>query len=95
MCWDPDGYRRSATHASLLGFDGKWAIHPGQVPIANEVFAPTEQEVAEAKDAIEVYRRSEAEGVGAIGRDGKLMDAAHMRHAANTLYKASLGRGES
>jgi len=90
---DPDGYRRSATHASLLGFDGKWAIHPGQVPIANEVFSPTEQEVAEAREAMEVYRRSEAEGVGAIGRDGKLMDAAHMRHAANTLYKASLADG--
>jgi len=92
---DPEGYRRSATHASLLGFDGKWAIHPGQVPIANEVFAPTEQEVAEAKEAIEVYRLSEAEGVGAIGRDGKLMDAAHMRHAANTLYKASLAERDS
>ncbi len=38
---DPDGYRRSATHASLLGFDGKWAIHPSQIAIANEVFAPT------------------------------------------------------
>ena len=91
---DPDGYRRSATHASLLGFDGKWAIHPGQVPIANEVFAPTEQEVADAREAMEIYRRSEAEGVGAIGRDGKLMDAAHMRHATNTLYKASLARSD-
>ena len=39
---DPDGYRRSATQASLLGFDGKWAIHPGQIPIAHEVFSPTE-----------------------------------------------------
>ena len=37
MCWDPDGYRRSATHASLLGFDGKWAIHPDQIAVANEV----------------------------------------------------------
>ena len=39
---DPEGYRRAAGHASLLGFDGKWAIHPGQVPVANDVFAPTE-----------------------------------------------------
>lgn len=86
---DPDGYRRSATHASLLGFDGKWAIHPSQIAIANEVFAPTPEEVAAARDAVEIYRRSEAEGVGAIGRDGKLVDAAHMRHAANTLEKAA------
>jgi citrate lyase subunit beta/citryl-CoA lyase len=91
---DPDGYRRSAVHGSLLGFDGKWAIHPSQVPIANEVFAPTPEEVAEARQSIEIYRRSEAEGVGAIGRDGKLVDAAHMRLAENTLYKASLAEDE-
>lgn len=91
---DPDGYRRSAVHASLLGYDGKWAIHPSQVPIANEVFSPTPQEVEEAKLSIEIYRKSEADGIGAIGRDGKLVDAAHMRLAENTLYKASLAGGE-
>jgi citrate lyase subunit beta / citryl-CoA lyase len=91
---DPDGYRRSAVQASLLGFDGKWAIHPAQVPIANEVFSPTAAEVAEAREAVDVYRRSEAEGVGAIGRDGKLVDAAHMRLAANVLHKAALAAGE-
>ncbi|MGZ4707686.1 MAG: HpcH/HpaI aldolase/citrate lyase family protein [Acidimicrobiales bacterium] len=92
---DPEGYRRSATHASLLGFDGKWAIHPDQIAIANEVFAPTPQEVAEAREAMAVYRASEADGVGAIGRDGKLVDAAHMRLAENVLHKASLVSGES
>jgi citrate lyase subunit beta/citryl-CoA lyase len=93
---DPEGYRRSATHASLLGFDGKWCIHPGQIPIANEVFSPTAAEVAEAREAIEAYRSSEADGVGAMGRDGRLVDAAHMRLAENTLYKASLaGDGPS
>jgi len=87
---DPDGYRRSALAASALGFDGKWAIHPSQVPIANDVFAPTAEEVAEAEEAMRLYRAAEAEGVGAIGRDGRLVDAAHMRLAANTLLKASL-----
>jgi citrate lyase subunit beta/citryl-CoA lyase len=87
---DPDGYRRSALQASALGFDGKWAIHPGQVPIANEVFSPTPAEVAEAETAMATYREAEAGGVGAIGRDGKLVDAAHMRLAANTLHKARL-----
>ena len=91
---DPEGYRRAALAASALGFDGKWAIHPGQVPIANEVFSPTPAEIAEAREAMDVYRRSEAEGVGAIGRDGKLVDAAHMRLAANVLHKASLAAGE-
>ncbi len=87
---DPEGYRRRAVHASLLGFDGKWAIHPSQVPIANEVFSPTPDEVEDARGAMAAYRASEAEGVGAIGRDGKLVDAAHMRLAENTLHKAAI-----
>ena len=87
---DPDGYRRSAVHASLMGFDGKWAIHPSQIPIANDVFAPTAEEIQDALESMDIYRRSEAGGVGAIGRDGKLVDAAHMRLAENVLYKASL-----
>jgi citrate lyase subunit beta / citryl-CoA lyase len=85
---DPDGYRRSATQASLLGFDGKWAIHPSQIAIAHEVFSPTPEEIAEAEEAIEIYRKAEADGVGAIGRDGKLVDAAHMRLAHNILHRA-------
>ena len=80
--------------ASLLGFDGKWAIHPDQIAIANEVFAPTAEEIADAREAMAVYRASEADGVGAIGRDGRLVDAAHMRLAANVLHKASLVSGE-
>jgi citrate lyase subunit beta/citryl-CoA lyase len=91
---DPDGYRRAASHASLLGYDGKWAIHPGQVPIANEVFAPTAAEIADAEESVEIYRTSEAEGVGAIGRDGRLVDAAHMRLAENVLHRASLALSE-
>jgi citrate lyase subunit beta/citryl-CoA lyase len=92
---DSEGYRRSARAASALGFDGKWAIHPAQVPIANEVFSPTAEEVAEAEAAMVAYREAEAGGVGAIGREGKLVDAAHMRLAANTLYKAALaGEGD-
>jgi citrate lyase subunit beta / citryl-CoA lyase len=87
---DLEGYRRAAGHASVLGFDGKWAIHPDQVAVANDVFSPTEDEVAHARAAIEAYRSAEADGVGAIGRDGRLVDAAHMRLATNTLFKASL-----
>jgi citrate lyase subunit beta/citryl-CoA lyase len=90
---DPEGYWRSAVHASLLGFDGKWAIHPSQIPIANEVFAPTPEEVEDARQAIETYCAAEAGGVGAIGRDGKLVDAAHMRLAANTLHRSELAAG--
>src|SRR5262249_39025546 len=86
---DTEGYRRAATHGSLLGFDGKWAIHPSQVPIANEVFSPTAEEVEAARRSMEEYRAAEARGVGAIGSDGRLVDAAHMRLAENILHKAA------
>ncbi|KAB2381263.1 HpcH/HpaI aldolase/citrate lyase family protein [Actinomadura montaniterrae] len=86
---DPDGYRRAATHAALLGFDGKWAIHPSQIPIAHEVFTPTTEEIAQAKAVMADYEQAAADGTGAIGRDGRLVDAAHMRHAANVLRRAA------
>jgi citrate lyase subunit beta/citryl-CoA lyase len=63
------------------------------VPIATEVFSPTPEEVDEARAAMAAYREAEAGGVGAIGRAGRLVDAAHMRLAANTLHKASLAGG--
>ena len=91
---DPDGYRRSAAHASLLGFDGKWAIHPEpdrRSPTRCSRRRP--RRWPRPTQAIEALpRASEAEGVGAIGRDGRLVDAAHMRLAENILHKArSLG----
>ena len=58
------------------------------------MFAPTADEIAEASEAIEVYRASERDGVGAMGRDGRLVDAAHMRLAENVLHRASLARAE-
>jgi citrate lyase subunit beta/citryl-CoA lyase len=85
---DEDGYRREAQRASLLGYDGKWAIHPSQVSVANEIFTPTPEELAEARAIMAEYRRAEAGGAGAIGRNGKLVDAALMRHAENVLRRA-------
>lgn len=87
---DAEGYRRAATQASQLGFDGKWAIHPDQVALAHEVFTPTAEELSEAGAIVADYRRAEADGIGAVGRDGKLVDAALMRHAANVLRRAVL-----
>ena len=87
---DIAGYRRAATHASLLGFDGKWAIHPGQVSVANAVFSPTPHEIAAAQAIMADYGRAQTGGTGAIGRDGKLVDAAMMRHASNVLRRGAL-----
>ncbi|OBK63268.1 citryl-CoA lyase [Mycobacterium colombiense] len=91
---DPGGYRTQAGYAARLGFDGKWAIHPSQVPIANDVFAPNEDEIAEALALVRSYRETESAGVGAIGRDGGLIDAAHLRHAANVLDRAAQISGD-
>ncbi|WP_307781944.1 aldolase/citrate lyase family protein [Streptomyces sp. MBT65] len=86
---DTDGYLRSARQAALLGFDGKWAIHPSQVPLANEVFTASPAEFAAAEEITALYRDAEAGGTGAIGHDGRLVDAAHVRLAANVLAKAA------
>ncbi|WP_280426009.1 HpcH/HpaI aldolase/citrate lyase family protein [Nocardia carnea] len=93
---DTDGYRADATHGALYGFDGKWAIHPVQVPIANEVFAPTLEEIEHARALVDGYRASQTDGVGALGQDGQLVDAGHLRLAENVLRKAeSIAAGKA
>ncbi|MFW0786333.1 CoA ester lyase [Gordonia sp. CPCC 206044] len=91
---DAEGYRRDADHAAMLGFDGKWAIHPSQVPIANAVFTPTPAEVDHARSLVEGYRSAQTDGVGALGHDGQLVDAGHLRLAENILAKAVLMQPE-
>jgi citrate lyase subunit beta/citryl-CoA lyase len=86
----PDAYRVAAQNAGAMGYVGKWAIHPSQVEIANEVFAPTEDEIEHARKVVAAYREAEAAGRGASGLDGMLVDAAHLRHADNITRKAEL-----
>jgi citrate lyase subunit beta/citryl-CoA lyase len=85
---DPDGYRDGARRAAALGCEGKWAIHPSQVALANEVFSPPESEVTRARRIIEELRKAEAEGRGAAALDGKMIDAASERMARNVLVLA-------
>ncbi|MQA14884.1 MAG: CoA ester lyase [Pseudonocardiaceae bacterium] len=86
---DPAGYERDARRAALLGYTGKWAIHPSQVRIANEVYSPTPEEVARAERNVAAYRDGEARGLGAVGVDGVLVDAAHVKLAEATLDRAA------
>jgi citrate lyase beta subunit len=76
---DLDGLRRSALEARELGFQGKWAIHPGQVPVINEVWAPAEREIAEARRIIDAYEAAKSAGEGAITVDGALVDEAILK----------------
>ena len=59
---DLDGFRRSCAVARALGYDGKWCIHPAQIPIANEVFSPTVEEIDWATRVVEAYRCGHGRG---------------------------------
>lgn len=85
---DPEGYKEGARRAAALGCEGKWAIHPSQVTMANEVFSPTEAEVTKARRIIEELRLAEAQGKGAASLDGKMIDAASEKMARNVLVIA-------
>jgi citrate lyase beta subunit len=82
---DPDGYLDGARRAAALGAEGKWAIHPSQVELANEVFTPPEAEVSKARRIIDELRKAEAAGLGAASLDGKMIDAASERMAQTVI----------
>lgn len=86
-----DAYREECRRALILGCVGKWAIHPAQIPIALEVFAPAPNEVAHARKMIDAYKVAEAQGLGAIQVDGEMVDAASVRILQNTLDRAEVG----
>ena len=82
---DPEGYRAGARRAAALGIEGKWAIHPSQIELANEIFSPQPKEVDRARRIIDALKQAEAEGKGAASLDGKMIDAASERMARNVL----------
>jgi malyl-CoA/(S)-citramalyl-CoA lyase len=82
---DADGYRNAARRAAALGCEGKWAIHPSQVALANEVFSPAEAEVDRARRILAAMEDAAKEGKGAVALDGRLIDAASIRMAENLI----------
>lgn len=87
---DMEAYDRACVVARGLGFDGKWCIHPDQVPIANEVFSPTVEELEWAKRVAEAYRQATAAGTGVVSVDQVMVDAASIKLAETTLELARL-----
>lgn len=85
-----EGYRRECVRIHTLGFSGKWAIHPSQIAIANEVFTPAQVEVDEARTLELLYRDAREKGLGAIAYGGKMIDVALIRNARNIIQKADL-----
>ncbi len=78
---DADGYRAQAARAAVLGCEGKWAIHPTQIGLANEVFSPAKEEVAKARKILKAMKEAQKAGRGAVALDGRLIDIASIKQA--------------
>ncbi len=85
---DPEGYKAVARSVAALGVEGKWAIHPSQVELANEVFTPPSAEVDRARRILVAMDEAAKEGRGAVALDGRLIDAASIRQAQVMVDKA-------
>ena len=86
---DAEGYRAAARRSAVLGCEGKWAIHPSQVALGNEMFTPSEAEIAKAKRILDAMEQAQREGRGAVALDGKLIDLASIRQAEVLVKKAA------
>ncbi|MFA9419293.1 MAG: CoA ester lyase [Gammaproteobacteria bacterium] len=82
---DPDGYRLGARRAAAMGYEGKWAIHPSQIELANEVYSPPAEEVDRARRILVALEEAAAQGKGAAQLDGRMIDAASARMAENLV----------
>ncbi len=86
---DEEGLRAECEQGRDFGFDGKTLIHPAQLEIANEVFAPDEEELALARRQIEAFEAAQAEGKGVAVLDGKIVENLHIVTARALLKKAA------
>ena len=87
---DPDGYKAQAYRAAVLGCEGKWAIHPSQIDLANEINSPSDAEVEKAKRILEAMEEAQREGKGAVALDGRLIDIASIKQAEVLVQKAKM-----
>ena len=87
---DDDGYKAQADRAAVLGCEGKWAIHPKQIPLANEVYTPSAAEVDKARRILAAMDEAQKAGKGAVALDGRLIDIASIRQAEALVKQAEL-----
>ncbi|WP_295044964.1 L-malyl-CoA/beta-methylmalyl-CoA lyase [uncultured Paracoccus sp.] len=90
---DPDGFVAQARRSATLGMVGKWAIHPSQVALANDVFSPSEAAVTEAREILAAMEKAKAEGAGATVYKGRLVDIASIKQAEVIVRQAELIAG--
>jgi citrate lyase subunit beta / citryl-CoA lyase len=85
---DLDGYREVARRARILGYDGKWVLHPGQIEVANEVFSPSQAEYERAEDILEAYRQAtDVDRAGAVMFGEEMIDEASRKMAEVTALR--------
>ena len=82
---DPDAYVAAAKRGAAIGIEGKWAIHPSQIDLANEVYTPPESEVSHAKQILIALDEAAKEGRGAAQLNGRMIDAASAKMAENIV----------
>ncbi len=87
---DDEGFRAQARRSATLGMVGKWAIHPKQVALANEVFTPSDAQVAEAREILAAMEKARGEGAGATVYKGRLVDIASIRQAEVIVRQAEM-----
>lgn len=87
---DEEGFRAQARRSATLGMVGKWAIHPKQVALANEVFSPSEAAVTEAREILAAMEQATKTGAGATVYKGRLVDIASIRQAQVIVRQAEL-----
>jgi malyl-CoA/(S)-citramalyl-CoA lyase len=87
---DAEGFRAQATRSAVLGCEGKWAIHPSQVALCNELFTPPQKEVERAKAILAAMKDAQSNGLGAVSLNGVLIDAASIRQAETIVAQAAL-----
>ncbi|TJZ91112.1 CoA ester lyase [Paracoccus gahaiensis] len=87
---DPEGFRAQAMRSATLGMVGKWAIHPSQIALANEVFSPNEAAVTEAREILAAMEQAKRDGAGATVYKGRLVDIASIKQAEVTLRQFEL-----
>ena len=90
---DVEGFAAQARRSATMGMVGKWAIHPSQVKLANEVFTPAEGKVAEAREILAAMAEAQAKGQGAVTYKGRLIDIASVRQAQVIVKMAELIAG--
>jgi citrate lyase subunit beta/citryl-CoA lyase len=86
---DSDGFREFAQRAQILGYDGKWALHPDQVQILNELFSPTQEQFDKAWDILETYEKATTEGdrKGAVMLGDEMIDEASRKVAVKLVSR--------